>query len=553
MKNYYEKKSQFRKQSIDKLILGIVRQPKIFLAILLLILINPLIAQPVRITDLSPTSGNGVYNVDGQLVSFNSKLYFVGNDSQYGQELFVYDGTNPPVMVADINPGSGSSSPRQLIVLNNLLCFIASDGINYSQLYKYDGTNPPSRVTSFTTLSAFYTPGSKLTICNNVLYVFADDGTHGYELWKYDGVNPPSLVQDINVGSTNVLGMIGNSFMKAFNNVLYFNVNDGTLSGAISLWKYDGVNPPSLYSSIGANPYNYGLDNKTTVFQGLLYYNAFNGGLYNCDGVNSPTQVSTSPANNFIEYNSKLYYNSTDATYGSELWAYDGTSSPYLVADINPGASSSLATPFALFKNILYLYADNGVNGLELWRYDGINSPTMVSDINPGAYGSILSNTPPAIMNNVLYFIASTAAYGLEIWKYDALALPSIAFDLNPGTGDGVNPTYPLFVFNNKLFFNGDDGITGWQLWEYDGSSSTTTEILKGSQTKDIVLYPNPSQGCFEILCEDNVQEIILSNSLGQREVFYSKKICSKLTGIVVVQIKTDTNTNTGKVFISSE
>ena len=42
---------------------------------------------------------------------------------------------------------------------------------------------------------------SHLTVFNNELYFGADDGTNGYELWKYDGVNAPSMVADINLGS----------------------------------------------------------------------------------------------------------------------------------------------------------------------------------------------------------------------------------------------------------------------------------------------------------------------------------------------------------------
>ena len=38
-------------------------------------------------------------------------------------------------------------------------------------------------------------------VFNNELYFEANDGTNGNELWKYDGVNAPSMIADIYPGS----------------------------------------------------------------------------------------------------------------------------------------------------------------------------------------------------------------------------------------------------------------------------------------------------------------------------------------------------------------
>ncbi len=51
--------------------------------------------------------------VQACLTVFNSKLYFQAEDEDDNFELWVFDGTNIPSMVHDINPTGGSRSPTQ--------------------------------------------------------------------------------------------------------------------------------------------------------------------------------------------------------------------------------------------------------------------------------------------------------------------------------------------------------------------------------------------------------------------------------------------------------
>ena len=66
---------------------------------------------------------------------------------------------------------------------------------------------------------------------------FANNGdSNGIELWKYNGVNVPSMVADIYSGG----GSSSPNDFIVFNNALYFEASDG--NNGKELWKYDGVN-----------------------------------------------------------------------------------------------------------------------------------------------------------------------------------------------------------------------------------------------------------------------------------------------------------------------
>ena len=49
--------------------------------------------------------------------------------------------------------------------------------------------------------------------------------------------------------------------------------------------------------------------------------------------------------------------------------------------DINSGSGSSNLGYLTVFNNELYFRAYDGTNGDELWKYDGTNAPSMVADI----------------------------------------------------------------------------------------------------------------------------------------------------------------------------
>ncbi|MCP4439611.1 MAG: T9SS type A sorting domain-containing protein [Aureispira sp.] len=370
--------------------------------------------QASMVADINMGTGNSSPAV---LTEFNNKLYFQATDGINGTELWNYDGTNPPSMAADINVGTGNSSPAVLTVFNGKLYFQATDGINGTELWNYDGTNPPSMAADIRVGTGSSIP-AELTVFNGKLYFSASNGMKGTELWEYDGANPPSMVADIRVGSSSSFP----SYLTVFNGKLYFQADDGTAVNGRELWVYDGTNPPSIVTDIRVGS-------------------------------------SGSSPNHLMVFNSKLYFQANDGINGTELWVYDGSSTS-MVADINPSFSSS-PSYLTVYNNKLYFQADDDLTGngnQELWEYDGSNPPSMVADIRAGGSGGAAY---PTVLGNKLYFRA-TDGVNTGIWVYDGNTA-SLATNVNPIISYGAL----LTTFNDKLFFQAAGSGNGNELWQY--------------------------------------------------------------------------------------
>lgn len=422
---------------------------------LLLLLLTPFVAhsQLLRVKDINTTIYGGQGNPQS-FVEFKGALYFIGTN-HYGTELWKTDGTVAgTVMVKDINLGTqnGLLSTATLTPMGDYLYFPGNDGVNGSELWRSDGTAlGTTLVFDINTGSGSSLP-SYLTVMNNVLYFQASNGAgtgqNGEELWKYDGTNAPVMVMDINVG-------IGNSSptnLTVMNNVLYFQASNGTTTGlnGVELWKYDGTNAPQMVYDIATGTASSSPTN-IKVMNNVLYFQASNG--------------------------------TTTGLNGAELWKYDGTAAPSMVADIQSGTGSSSPNYLTVLNNVLYFSANNGTaaNGAELWKYDGTNAPSMVFDINSGTASS--SPSYLYVYNNVLYFSATTASTGFEMWVYD----PTSGFDpyvieIYSGTSGSISGN-PYFIgYNGNIYLQAQSSTGGYELYKYN-PINTTVSLVKDINT----------------------------------------------------------------------
>jgi ELWxxDGT repeat protein len=326
------------------------------------------------VADLVPgTDGIGApyLTTREHFAEMNGKLYFMGGYTNDEGELYEWDGSSSPKLVADINPGSISSVPSGFIVLGNVLYFAARSAANGRELYSYTGVGAP--VLHDVNPGPADSNPEELVAYNGRLYFSAQSGVVGYELFEYDpSSNTTRLVSDIEAGSNSS----GPMMFQEIGSKLLFRAS--TQAKGVELYSYDGVSTNRL----------------TDISQ--------NGG----DGVD----------NIVGEWNGKLYFQGGANYLDRQLYCYDpATGNATVAATINAGANSQISTGIT-YQGKLYFSAKlNATDGRELCVYDG-SDVTMVANINPapGWDGGGLNLT---VCNGILYFVASDGAHGGEVWR----------------------------------------------------------------------------------------------------------------------------------------
>lgn len=396
--------------------------------------------------------GTDLVSAGLSMAIFNNKIYFAGKNFTVGAELFAYDGSNPPTLVADINTLlSASSSPENFVVSGGKLYFTATTYTTGAELYSYDGINPPklydiapgstgsrpSRLTDFNGKLYFAAQGKILTVNpqNDSLSQFQNNGSGfcntvaggslyfvgaGDALYSFSGSGAPLQLTS---SGTNDIRRVFRLCMAVYNNALYFGGMSAS-SNLAKLYRYDLVN-----------------GNVTTITE--LYYDDPKGAIPDYSLVDM--QV----------YNSALYYSaSPDSAKGVELYKIDGNVVS-LVADLFPGSGSSSPSDLTIFNGNLYMSADDGVNGRELFR---INGPTGIQSVhwngevklypNPARLSATLSIT---LKSTQSLRIALTDMAGREVFNTDVQSF-------NAGKHEIKLPMQSLAAGKYIYRINGNDG-----------------------------------------------------------------------------------------------
>jgi len=362
-------------------------------------------------------------------------------------------------LVADINPGLGSSNPSQMTVINGGVMFSATDSGGMTGLYGADLTGAHK-----ITAPANYVEGwAQMANVNGTLFFASAVDPYGFELWKSDGTTDGTvMVKDINPGLGDSLfpGASEARLMVNINGTLYFAANDG--ANGIELWKSDGT------------------DTGTVMVKDI-----------------NPTGDGIPDWSQLLNVNGTLYLIATDGANGYELWKSDGSGGgTQMVADINPGGGSGIiemsgsgyGTQFAALGSTLVFSADDGGGDLDLWAAD-ISGAQKLGDFS----GQPNYLSP---MNGDVFFVADGTwdidgdgvpdNVGAELWKTDGTSAGTVlVIDIFPGS-ETSNP-FNLTNVNGTLFFAAADANHGTELWKSDGAETGTAMV------KDINVGPLPS------------------------------------------------------------
>lgn len=175
-------------------------------------------------------------------------------------------------------------------------------------------------------------------------------------------------------------------------------------------------------------------------------------------------------ANNFVEFEGKVYFSARSAGIGLELWVTDGTEEgTQLVKDIQEGEGNGAPRDFLVFNDRLWFTATDAATSSELWVTDGTEEGTeMFLDINPD--GPSNPNFKTQFLN-LMVFTANNGENGNEIWVSDGTVDGTLMlFDTRPGPDSGSPSQY--FGFNNLLLFRTDDGVNGREVWSWNANTN---------------------------------------------------------------------------------
>lgn len=422
---------------------------------------------------------NGGSGQPQHLIALGSIALFSVTVPGIGRELWRTDGTPAgTVPVLDLNPGRADSGIAWPVLHNGFVYFAATNGSNGVELWRSDGTDVG------TTMVTDLRPGSasswpeRLTVVGSDLYFAAESATAGRELHRLAGNGTVSLVKDLTVGAA------GTTFdrLAAFGSLLVFSadsgaglephVSDGTFVGTFQLADLHAGPANSL-------PRDFATVNGVCVFAAET--TVLGRELYQTNGTSAGTTLladlrpgsgSSSPEQP-TAIGARLVFTATDDQVGREVFVTDGTASGTgLLADVYTGLPSSNPTSYVLHQGELWFGAASASYGAELWRTNGVpGGTTIVENLaagNAGVYATGLTS-----FGTRLLFRGILDNAGVEPCVTDGtFAGSALLGDLNSPPADSTPDQFT--PFGTSVLFAASVSGFGRELYVSDGTQVGT-------------------------------------------------------------------------------
>lgn len=392
--------------------------------------------------------------VEGELIEQNIAALNAFTEL-FGFEPWTYDGTTLQ-MLDDVNPGPGSSQPRDFIAVDGLLTFTAYDG-SQTTIFVYDAD--AGSAVAIDGITNIQRPQVEF---DGALYVtaYSDTGSLLPELLRAD-------VNTYEVTSIDIGNYTFPTDYIEFDNALYFRAQDSSQpTTSIELFRLDaGSDTASL---VEVSPGTNTIFQSSYVFDEKLYFSGSVDGTTDYDlhileaGGTTTTDIelngylSNSPSG-FFEFDESLFFNLKTSDSETTFFRLDaGSTSP-----IDLGAYA--VTNSAVFNGSLYFGAeDTSLPGIDtqLYRLDaGSNVPVQVLDTNISGNDRVGAL---AVFGDALYFSADSSDGDRELFKLNPDGVSATEFDF---FDDGSSFASVLGVVNDTLLVGAlvdedDDGTS---------------------------------------------------------------------------------------------
>lgn len=331
---------------------------------------------------------------------WNNALYFAGRDIN-GLELWTSNGTlEGTYLLANLNPGTGSSDPENFSGLPNALLFSAYNPTTGTELWSISTDNVLQEI-DIETVESYGDVGSypqDFTVSGPSLYFTAYQYERGRELWASDGTVEGTHRIFESASGAGYDSLMNDTTMLGFEGGVVFGVRDEAGVVGKELWFSDG-------SELG-----------TRMIKNIATGNV------------SSIWASTS----FAIINGQLIFNAYSLESGQELWVSDGTEEgTHLLVDLWPDYCDEGEPCYGVTNNgnagivssgaYAYFFAESPTGAgaaveRQIWRTDGTVEGTV--KIGGGASQPMSdSGSRPGIRiaGNTVFFRGFTDEYGREL------------------------------------------------------------------------------------------------------------------------------------------